>query len=139
MLSDISEIGKYLTSNLETIQQLLSRWVSCHLFCLDMQVYMHAYSVAKLHPTLWPHGCCLPGSSVYGISQARILEWVAIPFSRGSSQPRDRTHVSFIGRRILHHWATREALAVCKKRSFCYLCATSVDLFAMVPPYMFHF
>ena len=37
--------------------------------------------------------CSLPGSSVHDISQARILEWVAIPFSRGSSQPRDRTWV----------------------------------------------
>ena len=41
--------------------------------------------------------CSPPGSSVHGISQARILEWVAVPFSRGSSQPRDRTHVSCIG------------------------------------------
>ena len=41
-------------------------------------------------PTLCdPMDCSLPGSSVHGISQARILEWVAIPFSRGSSQPRD--------------------------------------------------
>ena len=40
--------------------------------------------------------CSLPGSSVHGILQARILEWVAIPFSRGSSQPRDRTQVSCI-------------------------------------------
>ena len=37
-----------------------------------------------------------PGSSVCGILQARILEWVAIPFSRGSSQPRDETQVSHI-------------------------------------------
>ena len=37
-----------------------------------------------------------PGSSVYGISQARILNWVTIPFSRGFSQPRDQTHVSCI-------------------------------------------
>ena len=36
-------------------------------------------------------GYSLPGSSVHGISQARILEWVAIPFSRGSSRPRDQT------------------------------------------------
>ena len=43
-----------------------------------------------------PMDCCPPGSSVYGILQARILEWVAIPFSRGSSQPRDRTWVSCI-------------------------------------------
>ena len=42
----------------------------------------------------------LPGSSVHGISQARILEWVAISFSMGSSWPRDQTRVSFIGRRI---------------------------------------
>ena len=67
--------------------------------------------VSNSCPTLsWPHGLHnLPGSSVHGISQARILEWVAIPFSLGSSLPRDRTQVSCIGRRILHHWATREA------------------------------
>ena len=40
--------------------------------------------------------CNLPGSSVYGILQARILEWVAMPFTRGSSPPRDWTHVSYI-------------------------------------------
>ena len=48
----------------------------------------------------------LPGSSVHGIFQARILEWVAIYFSKGSSQPRDRTHVpsiSCIGRQIVYH------------------------------------
>ena len=51
-----------------------------------------------------------PGSSVHGISQARILEWVAIPFSRGSSRLKDWFCVSCIGRRILSSWATREAL-----------------------------
>ena len=51
--------------------------------------------VAQLCPTLWdPVDCSLPGSSVHRILQARILEWVAISFSRGSSQPRDRTHIS---------------------------------------------
>jgi len=44
--------------------------------------------------------CNLPGSSVRGILQARILEWGAIPFSRGSSQPRDETQVSFIAGRF---------------------------------------
>ena len=43
-----------------------------------------------------PMDCRLPGSSVHGISPARILEWVAIPFSRGSSQPRDQTCISCI-------------------------------------------
>ena len=51
----------------------------------------------------------LTDSSVRGISQARILERVAISFSRGSSRPRDRTHVFGIGRPVLYHRATREA------------------------------
>ena len=57
-----------------------------------------------------PLDCSLPGYSVHGILQARILEWVAISFSRGSSQPRDQTCYSCIGRQILYHWGTREAL-----------------------------
>ena len=54
-----------------------------------------------------PMDCSLPDSSVHGISQARILEWVAISFSRGSAQPRDQTCVSCIGRWILYLWITR--------------------------------
>ena len=50
--------------------------------------------------------CSLPVSSIHGIFQARVLEWVAISFSRGSSWPRDQTYVSCMGRRILYHWAT---------------------------------
>ena len=51
--------------------------------------------VAKLCLTLCdPMDCSPPGSSVHGMSQARILEWVAISCSRGSSQPRDQAHVS---------------------------------------------
>ena len=53
--------------------------------------------------------CSLPGSSVHGILQARILEWVAISFSRGSSWPRDRTPVSCIAGRFFTIWARREA------------------------------
>ena len=45
--------------------------------------------------------CSPPGFSVHGIFQARIIEWVSISFSRGSSRPRDRTHISCIGRGIL--------------------------------------
>ena len=52
-----------------------------------------------------PLDCSPPGSSVYGILQARILEWVAIPFSRGSSWPRDPTQVSCIAGRF---WATSD-------------------------------
>ena len=53
--------------------------------------------------------CSLPGSSVHGILQARTLEWVAIPFSRGSSWPRNRTWVSCIAGRFFTDWATRES------------------------------
>ena len=59
-----------------------------------------------------PHDCNLPDSSVHGILQARILEWVAFPFSRRSSQPRDQTCVSCtscIGRQVLYHCTTRKA------------------------------
>ena len=56
-----------------------------------------------------PKDCSLPGSSVHGIFQARILEWVAISFPRGSSWIRDWTRVSSIGRQICYRWATREA------------------------------
>ena len=51
--------------------------------------------VAQSCPTLYdPIDCSLPGSSVYGIFQAIVLEWIAISFSRGSSQPRAQTQVS---------------------------------------------
>ena len=67
--------------------------------------------VAQLCPTLCdPVDCSLPGSSVHGIFQAIVLEWVAISFSRGSSQPRTRTQVSCIVDRCFTIWATREAI-----------------------------
>ena len=67
--------------------------------------------VAKPCPTLCNlMDCSPPGPSVYGISQAKILEWVAISFSRGSSWPRGQTLVFCIGRWILYHWTTKEVL-----------------------------
>ena len=62
-------------------------------------------------PTLWdPMDCSPPGFSVHGILQARILEWIAISFSRGYSQPRDQTLISFISciGRFFTNWATRK-------------------------------
>ena len=52
--------------------------------------------------------CSLPGFSVHGIFQARVLEWGAIPFSRGSSRPRDQTRVSHIAGKRFALWATTE-------------------------------
>ena len=56
-----------------------------------------------------PMDCSLPGFSVRGIFQLRVLEWVAISFSRASSQPRDQTMVSHIASRCFTLWATRAA------------------------------
>ena len=56
-----------------------------------------------------PRTISLPASSVHGILQATILEWVAIPFSRGSSLPMDQTWVSWIASGFFTIWATREA------------------------------
>ena len=56
-----------------------------------------------------PRDCSPPTSCFYGIVQARIVEWVSMPSSRRSSQPRNRTRVSCISGRFFNHWATREA------------------------------
>ena len=73
-------------------------------------VRMKSESVSRsvVSDSLWLCDCSLPGSFVHGILQARILEWVAIPFSRGSSRPRDPTQVSCIAGRFFTIWATRE-------------------------------
>ena len=79
--------------------------------CGSQVRHHHESVVAQLCPTLWdPMDCTLPGSSVHRIFQARILEWVAISFSRGSFGPRDRTQVSRIASRFFTIWATRESL-----------------------------
>ena len=71
-----------------------------------VHVFVRARSL-QLYPTLCdPMDRSPPGSSVHGILQARILEWVAMPSPRGSSQPRDRTqvfYVSCIDRQVLYH------------------------------------
>ena len=67
-------------------------------------------SVSQSCPSLCnPMNYSPPGSCVHEIFQARILEWVAISFSRGSSQPKDRTRVSCTAGRFFTDWATREA------------------------------
>ena len=69
--------------------------------------------VTQSCPTLCdPMDCSLPGSSLHGILQARVLEWVAISFSRGSSQLRDQTGVSRIPGRLFNLWATREEVYI---------------------------
>ena len=71
----------------------------------------HACSVGMSCPTRCDFlDYSSPGFSVHEISKGRLLDWVAISFYRESSQPRDWNHVFCIGRWVLYHWATREAL-----------------------------
>ena len=71
---------------------------------------------AQSCPTLWDYmDCSLPGSSVHGVLQARIMEWVAILFFKGSSQPRDRTWVSRIAGRCFIIWAIMGLIPVLVK------------------------
>ena len=70
--------------------------------CLTMKVWKWSRSVVS-------DSCDPMDYTVHGILQARILEWVAFPFSRGSSQPRDRTQISRTAGGFFTSWATREA------------------------------
>ena len=79
-------------------------WIIYLEMCLCMLVIWSCSTVLN------PIDCSLPGSFVCGIFQARILEWPAISFTRGSSQPRDQTQVSCIAGRLFTIWATREAM-----------------------------
>ena len=78
---------------------LLDCWWECKLvqpLWKTVCVYMHT-KLLQLCPILCnPIDCSLQGSSVHGILEARILGWVAMPFSRGSSWPRDWTYVSYV-------------------------------------------
>ena len=81
---------------------LFNRHLLTFVACKDLLVVL----VVQLCLTLRdPMDCSPPGSSVHGILQARILQWVAFPFSRASSRPRDQTQVSCIAGRFFTIWA----------------------------------
>ena len=77
--------------------------------------------IAQSRPTLWDAmDCSPPASCIHGILQTGILEWVAVPFYRGSSQPTDWTLVSLIAGRFFTSWAPREALEDAALSSDCH-------------------
>ena len=97
--------------------QIQLKWLSrcvcvCVCVCVyNMSILYQFSSVTQLYPTLCdPMDCSLPGFSCLGILQARILEWVAMPSCRGSSQPRDGTQVSRIAGRFLYHLSHQGSL-----------------------------
>ena len=77
--------------------------VGCHFLLQCTKVKRESEVAHSCLTCSDPMDYSLPGSSIHGILQARVLEWVAIAFSKGSSRPRDRTCVSCIGRQILYH------------------------------------
>ena len=81
-------------------QQTENRITVVLCLCYEMKLFSHVQLFAT------PMDCNLPGSTVHGIFQVRVLEWVAIFLSRGSSWPRDRTWVSLIAGRRFFIWAT---------------------------------
>ena len=83
-------------------------WVQVHTTCMKSE---SAVLVAHSCPTLCNAvDSRLWGSSLHGILQARIMEWIPVSYSRGSSQPRNQTHVSLIAGEFFTFWATREAI-----------------------------
>ena len=91
-------------------QRFYSSWIKYPVVkLLRHRVKWKWSEVAQLSVTLCdPMDCSPPGSSIHGIFQARVLEWGAIAFSRGSSWPRDRTRVSCIVVRRFTIWARRD-------------------------------
>ena len=83
-------------------QACVAQYLYQHMLC-----YAYSLSYNWLFATPWTVACQAPLSM--GILQARILEWVAMPYARGSFQPRDRTQVSCIAGGFFTVWATREA------------------------------
>ena len=98
MFVDIKDFYNFFTS----FRELTCHHLPPQTFGLSVCLSKSESEVAQSCPTLCdPVDCSPPGSSVHGILQARVLEWVAISFSRGSSQPRDQTHVLLHCRKTL--------------------------------------
>ena len=98
----------------------ISIYVSLNLHNITFIGVCVCVSRSVVSNSLWLMNCSPSGSSVYGILQARTLEWVAIPFSRRPSWPKDRTQVSCIAGRFFTIWTTREVLhlyntTICKE------------------------
>ena len=95
---------------------LFIKWINSKVLLYSTRNYIQHHKcvciqlLSRTRLFVTPRTIAPSGSSVLGILQARILKWVAMPFSRGSSRPRDWTCVSCIAGRFCTFWATREAL-----------------------------
>ena len=112
----------------------LFTWNNHNLVCLLIGYVKLKVLVTQSCPTLCDSvDCSPPGSSACGILQARILEWVAISFSRGSSQLKDRTQVSCIAGRFFTVWVTRKGhILVFITKVLLHLCLMQICNFTFV-------
>ena len=104
-------LGRKAMTNLDSILKIrdMTLLTKAHLVkAMVFPVVMYGYVNVKVTQSC-PYLCDPMNYTVHGILQARILEWVAVPFSRWYSQPRDQTQVSCITGRFFTSWATREA------------------------------
>ena len=118
-MSDIfrkrKNVKKYIIQNPGSLINYIYIYIHTHTHThTHTQTHTHIYIMKVLVtqsclPLCDPMDCSLLGSSVHGIFQTRILEWVAISFSRGSSNPREWTWISCLTGRFFTIWATREA------------------------------
>ena len=99
-----------LNRNSKRIDSRLGIKISIVINSLHYRVVIKVFVTQLCLTVCDPMDCSLPGFSVHAVFQARILEWVAIAFSRGSFWPRDWTWVFSIAGRFFTIWATREAL-----------------------------
>ena len=110
-------------------EENLIYWLNSRRNCQFVTSLKNESIVAQSCPTLFnPMDCRPPGSSVHGILQARVLEWVVMPFSRGSSWPRDQTWVSCIADRSFTLWAFLMDLKELLTEAICHLVWTWIVL-----------
>ena len=114
-------------------------WALCVWTCPNPSLQVHnSLACSVSFDSAQPHGLYPPGSSVHGIFQTRILEWVAISVSRGSSWPRDRIPVfciSCLVGGILYHWVWVYYIMLLLSRFSCVqLCATPQTAAHQAPP-----
>ena len=110
-------------SNLVVIVGLHYLYFSPSGFLIVPHVCVHAKSLQSCLTLCNPMDSSWPGSSVLGISQARLLEWVAISFSRGSSWPRDRTCVFWIASGYFTTEPPRKPVSICMSSLYICVCA----------------
>ena len=113
-ITELDHASRALTSSIPFLSQILGNFtwildpfILCLVFMCWKEKKVKSLSCVPLFATPWTVAYQAPLSM--GFFQSRVLEWVAISFSRGSFQPRDRTQVSLIVGRSFTVWATREA------------------------------